>query len=60
MAGDYYMWVIDSAELLNDIAVRLDDGDWKNLWLNQAPAPGSTFLLECDEGVKKVPSFMAL
>lgn len=50
MAGGYYMPVIDSGELLNDIAPRLDDGDSSDLWTNQALPPRSTFHLPSDKG----------
>lgn len=50
MAGAYYMPVIDSGELLNDIALRLDDGDSSDLWTNQALPPRSTFHLQSDKG----------
>lgn len=38
--GAYYTQVMDSEGILNDIAKRLDDGGWSNLWPPQrAPVP---------------------
>lgn len=40
--GAYYSQVMDSAEVLNDIAQRLDDEGWSDLWATQrAPRPPS-------------------
>lgn len=40
--GAYYTQVMDSAGVLNDIAQRLDDKGWSDLWaIQRAPRPPS-------------------
>lgn len=45
--GAYYTQVMDSVRVLNDIAHRLDDGGWNDLWAAQTaprPLPHSCYL----------------
>lgn len=61
--GAYYTQVMDSAGVLNDIAQRLDDEGWSDLWATQrAPRHPSLslFLTHTRTHTHSTPCYLSL